>query len=137
MGFKTFTRFGPPQLARGTHSLAGVLRWLADRKLTAKSFLPIVPKLEKIASQKKKIIPIMNVFAPFTIEPNGPFDCTNTCSAFARLEEQNRQKPKWFPEAIEYAEWMHRVHLPAIELWVTPAINKKENILVKKKRISI
>jgi len=86
---------------------------------------PAAKSLEGFAAQQTKVGEILQVFAPFTTVQNGPFSCANTRAAFARLSPEDRVKLPWAPEAIDWAEWMHEVHIPGVEKRILPEMEKK------------
>jgi long-chain acyl-CoA synthetase len=81
--------------------------------------------IEGAAKREEKIGAIMKLFAPFTTEKNGPFSCANVREARARLSDADRAKLPWAPEAIDWADWFHDVHMPAMEKWILPEMDKK------------
>ena len=64
-------------------------------------------------------------FEPFTSTPIGPFDCSNTRAAYARLSEEDRKKLPWAPESLDWADWMMNVHMPAMVRHVIPEIDRR------------
>src|SRR5258706_2335531 len=74
-----FDAMSSPAMATFGRGLAGVLR------KTAPFLKPAAQAIESAAKREEKIGAIMKLFAPFTARPNGPFECTNTRAALARL----------------------------------------------------
>jgi long-chain acyl-CoA synthetase len=114
-----FDAIGSPALANVGRELAGVL------KKTAPFLRPAAQALEGMAKREEKIGMIARLFAPFTTEANGPFDCSNTRAAHARLNDEERAKLPWAPESLDWAHWFHKVHMPAMEKWILPEMDKK------------
>ena len=82
--------------------------------------------LGRVATQEQKIAHLVELFVPFMTQgANGPFDCTNTRAAYARLSEDDKARLAWVPETIDWAWFMHEVHLPAMEKWVFPEMEKR------------
>jgi long-chain acyl-CoA synthetase len=123
-----FDKFGPPAIAQASRTIASVLRstklGIAE-PLVRNAAEKAADKLDNVAKREDKIGDIIKLFAPFTTVQNGPFDCSNTRAAFARLAPEDRAKLPWAPEAIDYLDWMMNVHMPAMERWVVPAMDKK------------
>jgi long-chain acyl-CoA synthetase len=81
--------------------------------------------LENVAKREDKIAEVQLLFEPFAAQMNGPFDCSNVRAAFARLSPEDRAKLPWTPEAIDWADWMMNVHMPAMEKRIVPEMDKK------------
>ena len=64
-------------------------------------------------------------FEPFTTKLNGPFDCSNTRAAFARLSPADKERLPWAPESIDWPDWMLNVHLPALERRILPEMDRR------------
>lgn len=114
-----FDRFGAPARARATRELASFVRALAP------PFAGAAKALEGIARRDARVAEVLEVFAPFTSQPIGPFDCSNTRAARARLSEADKAKLPWAPESIDWADWMMNVHMPAMEKWVIPKMESR------------
>ncbi len=79
--------------------------------------------LEGVARSQAKVAEILTLFEPFDTRVNGPFDCSNVRAAFARLSDEDKAKLPWAPEALDWADWMMNVHMPAIEKRIIPEID--------------
>jgi 1-acyl-sn-glycerol-3-phosphate acyltransferase len=86
---------------------------------------PAAKALEGISKRETKIGETQHLFEPFAAKLNGPFDCSNTRAAYARLSDEDKSKLPWAPEAIDWADWMMNVHMPAIEKRIIPAIDRR------------
>jgi long-chain acyl-CoA synthetase len=116
--------FGSPAIARVGSQVAALMKKVAVGP-AAPVLKPAAKSLEGFAAQQRKVGEILQVFAPFTTVQNGPFSCANTRAAFARLSAEDRAKLPWAPEAIDWAEWMHEVHIPGVEKRILPEMEKK------------
>src|SRR5579883_2375642 len=114
-----FDAFGPPAIARATRELASIVR------KTGPALDAAAGALERAAGRLGKIAEIQEVFAPFTTTELGPFDCSNTRAAHARLRDEDRRKLPWAPESIDWADWMMRVHMPAMEKRIIPEMDRR------------
>ncbi|HZU81649.1 MAG TPA: AMP-binding protein, partial [Polyangiaceae bacterium] len=112
--------------ATSAPAVANVARGLASLlKKTAPALAPAAKALEGVARREEKIGDIQHVYEPFTSTVIGPFDCSNTRAAFARLSEEDRKKLPWAPESIDWADWMMNVHMPAMEKRVIPEMDRR------------
>ncbi|HEY8040859.1 MAG TPA: AMP-binding protein [Polyangiaceae bacterium] len=115
----TFALTGSPAIASVTRELASLV------KKTVPALAPAARALEGVARQEDKIGEIQRLFEPFTVRPNGPFDCSNTRAAFARLSDADKGRLPWSPETIDWADWMMNVHMPAMEQRILPEMDRK------------
>ena len=115
---KQFDAIGTPAFANASRALAGVMK-------RAPFLRPLASSLESMGAREDKIANVLKLFEPFTSDTNGPFSCANVRSAYARLSAGDRARLRWAPEQIDWADWMHKVHLPALEKWVFPEMDKK------------
>lgn len=112
--------------AHGAHAIAKVERGVASvfDALSvgplATLFKPAAKALRKAAKTEDKIGEIMDLFLPFTVECEWIFSCANTRSALERMPPEDRALFVWYPEKIDWREWMYEVHIPAIEKWAGP-----------------
>src|ERR1700690_2536496 len=116
---KGFDAFGPPAIARATPRLASFVRRAAPGLRAAAG------TLDRAADREGRIADIQEVFAPFTTTRLGPFDCSNTRAAHARLGDEDRAKLPWAPESIDWADWMMNVHMPAMEKRIIPEMDRR------------
>ena len=114
-----FDLTGPPAIARVTRELASLV------KKTSPVLRPAAKVLEGVAKREEKIGAIQELFEPFSSTPMGPFDCSNTRAAFARLSQEDKAKLPWAPETIDWADWMMNVHMPAMEKRVFPEMDRR------------
>ena len=114
-----FRAIGPSAIARLSRGVASFLRKAAPGLETA------ARALERGAEREAKISEIQELFSPWTTTRLGPFDCSNTRAAFARLSDEDKAKLPWAPESIDWADWMMNVHMPAMEKRVIPGMDKK------------
>ena len=115
---------GSPGIARAAKQMSALMKKAAVGPM-APMLRPAAKTLDGLAAQEKKIGDILTLFAPFTTVENGPFSCANTRAAFARLSPGDKAKLKWAPEEIDWADWMHNVHLPGVEKWILPEMERK------------
>ncbi|MBL9026442.1 MAG: AMP-binding protein, partial [Myxococcales bacterium] len=121
---KQYEGLGPHQYASAMRSVSKVLDKAALGPLSA-LFKPAARALESAAKQEDKTGDIMDLFVPFTAESNWVFSCANTREMFARMPEDERKKFVWYPESIDWRQWMYEVHLPGLEKWILPEIDEK------------
>jgi long-chain acyl-CoA synthetase len=114
-----FETLGPPAVSRATHRLASIVR--KANPLLGEA----AQALERAANRIGKIGEIQEVFAPFTTTRLGPFDCSNTRAAHARLSEDDKMKLPWAPETIDWADWMMNIHMPAMERRIIPEMDRR------------
>ncbi len=125
VGRARFDRTGPPVIASAAREVASLF------KKTAPGLAPAARALEGVAAREAKIAEILRLFEPFSSRQNGPFDCANTRAAYARAADADKKKLPWTPEAIDWADWMMNVHMPAIEKRIMPEMDRR---LVKEPR---
>jgi long-chain acyl-CoA synthetase len=116
---RTFELTGSPAIAAAAQEVASLVR------KTAPALRPAAKALEGIARREEKIASIQRVFEPFTSKMNGPFDCSNIRAAFARLGAADKAKLPWAPEAIDWADWMLNVQMPAMERKIIPEMDNR------------
>ncbi len=116
---RTFELTGSPAIAAAANEVASLVR------KTAPALAPAAKALEGIARREEKIAAIQRVFEHFTSKVNGPFDCSNTRAAFARLEPADKAKLPWAPESIDWADWMLNIHMPAMEKRIIPEMDRR------------
>jgi len=114
-----FDLTGPPAIARASRELAALV------KKTSPVLRPAAKALEGVAKREEKIGAIQELFEPWSTTPMGPYDCSNTRAAFARLSEEDKAKLPWAPETIDWADWMMNVHMPAMEKRVFPEMDRR------------
>jgi long-chain acyl-CoA synthetase len=117
---KQFNNFGPPAISKATKETAKALK-----KTGIGALRPVSSALESWSRAEEKIGDILNLFAPFTAKRNGPFDCSNTRAAYARLSPEDKAKLAWTPETIDWVDWFYGIHMPAVEKWIVPELDKK------------
>ncbi|MGH7294767.1 MAG: SDR family oxidoreductase, partial [Polyangiaceae bacterium] len=115
----TFTLTGSPAIANVSREIASLV------KKAVPALAPAAKALDGVAKREGKIAEIQALFEPFTTRMNGPFDCSNTRAAFARLGDEDRAKLPWAPETIDWADWMMNVHMPAMEQRILPEMDRK------------
>jgi long-chain acyl-CoA synthetase len=116
---KRFDAIGSPAMAKWGRQIARTLNKASPALKGA------AHAIEGAAKREEKIGMIMKLFAPFTTEQNGPFSCANVRAGHARLTDADRAKLPWSPETIDWASWFHTVHMPAMEKWILPEMEKK------------
>ncbi len=119
-----FERYGDPAYSRVAKKLsvwtekASKFPGLEFLKGTSKQLAGISRTFEKTTS-------IYNQFLPFMYERHYRFDCSNTRALFDSLVEEDRAKLYWEPEKIDWRQWLMEVHIPGLEKWTMPLIDKK------------
>jgi long-chain acyl-CoA synthetase len=116
---KRFDALGAPAIARITRGLASFVRTAAPGLGAAAG------ALDRAANREGRIAEIQEVFAPFTTTRIGPFDCSNTRAAYARLANEDKVKLPWAPESIDWADWMMNIHMPAMEARIIPEMDRR------------
>jgi len=114
-----FERVGAPARSRIARRVASFV------KDAVPVLAPAAEALDAVARRDAKIADIQRLFEPFTSTLIGPFDCSNTRAARARLSEQDQRKLPWAPESIDWADWMMNVHMPAMERRIIPQMDRK------------
>jgi long-chain acyl-CoA synthetase len=114
-----FDRVGAPAIASAARGVAKLVK----QKMPA--LAPAAAALEGVARNQARVAEILTLFEPFDTRVNGPFDCSNVRGASARLSDEDRAKLPWAPEAIDWADWMMNVHMPAIEKRIMPEIDER------------
>jgi long-chain acyl-CoA synthetase len=114
-----FDAWSSPKMAKLGRELARAMR-----KATP-ALKPAADALEGAAKREEKIAEILKLFAPFMAKQNGPFSCANVRAAHARLGAADRAKLPWAPESLDWPRWFHDVHMPAMEKWILPEMDKK------------
>jgi long-chain acyl-CoA synthetase len=115
----TFERLGAPARAAALRGVASFFR------TNVPALAPAAKALESAARRDTRIAEIQRIFEPFTSKPIGPFDCSNTRAAFARLSPADRARLPWAPESIDWADWMMNVHMPAMERHIIPEMDRR------------
>ncbi|HSY24905.1 MAG TPA: SDR family oxidoreductase, partial [Polyangiaceae bacterium] len=112
--------------ATGDHVIANVTRAGASFvRQRVPALHSLASAMESVAKREDKIAEVQLLFEPFAAQMNGPFDCSNVRAAFARLSPADRAKLPWTPEAIDWADWMMNVHMPAMEKRIVPEMDRK------------
>jgi long-chain acyl-CoA synthetase len=119
VGRSRFDLTGPPVVASAAREVASLL------KKTAPGLAPAARALEGVAARESKIAEILRVYEPFSSKMNGPFDCSNTRAVYARASAADKEKLRWAPETIDWADWMMNIHMPAIEKRIMPEMDKR------------
>lgn len=121
---KRFAQIGPRRVAREAERLAGVLERISSPAVSA-VLKPTADQLHRLARSQAKIGEIALQFQPFTAELDYEFRCDNTRAACARLSAADRSRIPWSPETIDWRRWFLEVHVPGLERWVFPEIEKR------------
>jgi long-chain acyl-CoA synthetase len=121
VGRSRFDLSGPPAIANATREIASWMR------RTAPALAPAAAVLEGVSRREAKIGEIQKLFEPFSSQINGPFDCSNTRAAYARLSEEDKRKLRWAPESIDWLDWMMNIQMPSIEKRVIPELDRRIN----------
>ncbi len=120
---ETFEKFGPKAIASGLKSVSGLLSKVAVGPAAA-VVKPTARALRGAAAQQEKIADLLGKFIPFTAQYGYVFRCDNTRAAYERLGEADRTRINWTPEQIDWRQWMLEVHIPGLDKWVFPELDK-------------
>jgi long-chain acyl-CoA synthetase len=120
----TFEKYGPAFISRGVKSVSRLLG-MASVGPMAPLLGPAVKTMDGFANQQLKVKKVLDNFTPFVARYDYVFRCDNTRAAFARLDEEDRRKINWTPEKIDWRQWFLEVHMPGLEKWVFPEIDKR------------
>lgn len=119
-----FRKYAEPAYARTARSLSRLTKKASS--VPGLGFLRGTSKtLASTARQLENTAKIFETFLPFMLQRRYRFECINTRSAIARLDEESRQKLHWSPEEIDWRLWFTEVHIPGLEKWVMPLIDEK------------
>ena len=116
-------RFGAPAWSRALGATAKLLKQAPGP--TAALARPVAKTLEGAATTQKRIGDLLHLFAPFSNHQHGPFDCSNTRAAYARLPNEWKSRLAWTPDTIDWAHWMMEIHMVGVEKWIIPEMDKK------------
>jgi long-chain acyl-CoA synthetase len=67
----------------------------------------------------------MDTFLPFIAEYQYVFRADNVRAAYARLPEAQRALVPWYPERLDWRQWFLEVHVPALERYVFPLMERR------------
>ncbi len=121
---KDYMALGPHQYANAMRGVSKALEKAAVGPLAA-IFKPAARALVGAAKQEDRTGDIMDLFVPFTAESDWIYSCANIRECFARMPADERAKFVWYPESIDWRQWMYEVHLPGLEKWIIPEIDEK------------
>jgi long-chain acyl-CoA synthetase len=124
LGEVAFEKYGPELVARGVSSISKVLG-LAAVGPASSLIGPAAKMLDKFADQQRKIKNVLDNFVPFVARYDYVFRCDNTRAAFERLSHEDKRKIGWVPETIDWRHWFLEIHMPGLEKWVFPEIDKR------------
>jgi long-chain acyl-CoA synthetase len=119
-----FKRYGPHAIAQGAEQVSKALH-LAALGPARPLLNPLAKSLVKFADQQRKVGKILNVFVPFAAKFDYTFRCKHTRAAYTRLSDEEKQLVPWVPESIDWRAWFLEVHIPGLEKWVFPEIDKR------------
>jgi long-chain acyl-CoA synthetase len=121
---KAFDSYGPGLVALGARSLSRLVG--AAAKGPAGPILgPAAKALSSFSVQQDKIKEVLDNFVPFVARYDYVFRCDNIRAAYARLGPEDRRKINWTPEAIDWRQWFLEIHMPGLEKWVFPDIDRR------------
>lgn len=128
-----FKKIGPDALSRGLRTASGLVKKVGIGPL-GELLEPTRKALDGFADQQQRLGKILGVFVPFTAEYHYIFRCDNTRAAIARLSGTDKARLGWAPEAIDWRQWFLEVHMPGLEKWVFPEIERRINKPLKAPR---
>lgn len=121
---KQYQFHGSPGIAKAALGTASLLKKAAVGP--AKPVLrPAAKAIDSYGKFANRTASLIEVFFPF-ITNDYRFSCANTREAFARLVDADRAKMQWNPDAIDWRHYFLDVHIPGLEKWVFPEIEKKQ-----------
>ena len=107
----TIEKIGSPAYARAARTLALALKMTPLPALTK----PASKALDDVAKGQERIAELLRLFAPFSGNTLGPFQCENARAAYARLPAEYKDVIRWNPETLDWADYYVGVHMPALE----------------------
>ncbi|HVZ31664.1 MAG TPA: SDR family oxidoreductase, partial [Polyangiaceae bacterium] len=119
-----FFKSGPKAIANAAAKVAGALDAVAHGPAEA-LLAPLSKNLTSFARRQHKVADVLGCFAPFTADFDYTFRCDNTRAAYARLGADDRRRIPWAPESLNWRQWFLEVHVPALETWVFPELERK------------
>lgn len=120
-----FEKYGPKAVARAARSLVDLVQRRSESPTFKAVSQPVLHNIEQFAKGQERIARLLWQFAPFTADYDYTFRCDHVRAARARLSEADRAALNWEPEAIDWRQWFLHVHVPALERWVFPEIEKR------------
>jgi long-chain acyl-CoA synthetase len=123
MHIEEIDRIGAPAWSRALGTAAKLLKGVPGP--LAPVTRPAAKALEGAAATQKRIGELLHLFAPFSNHQHGPFDCSNTRAAYARLAPEWKAKLDWTPDQLDWTKWMMDVHMVGVEKWIVPEMDKK------------
>jgi len=121
---KQYEAHGARTIEGAMRSVSGLLRKAAIGP-TAALFKPAASMLEKAAKTEARTADILEIFLPFVAEADWVFSNANTRAAMDRMPPEERARFVWWPEKIDWRQWMWEVHVPGLEKWVFPEIDTR------------
>ncbi|HVU03916.1 MAG TPA: AMP-binding protein [Polyangiaceae bacterium] len=121
---EAFDKYGPELVSKGATTLSKFLDAVSVNA-TKPLFGPASKALSKFADQQLKVKKVLDNFVPFVARYDYTFRCDNTLAAYERLGPEDKQKLPWTPESIDWRHWFLDIHMPGLEKWVFPEIDKR------------
>jgi long-chain acyl-CoA synthetase len=121
---EVYERQGAGAISRYTKAAADVLKKAAVGPLEGpvKSATKAIEGYSKIAGISAEIL---DVFMPFIHDTNYVFRCDNTREVYDSLPEDDRAKLVWYPEKIDWRDYLLEVHIAGLERWVEEDFDEK------------
>lgn len=121
---QAFAARGPEFIAK---NISRFSRWINAAAVgpAAPLLKPSARALDGFATGQQKIGQVLTNFVPFVARYAYVFRCDNTRAAFARLSPEDKRRINWTPESIDWRQWFLDIHMPALEKWVFPEIDKR------------
>lgn len=124
LSHREFERLGPGAQAAWGRRLHQGLRRLTQR-WSPRGLGSALAVLERFCCRQERLAALMGAFAPFTTESPCLFRSDHVRMAHARLLPEEKQLAPWDPETIDWVDWFHRIHTPALERWVFPQMDAR------------
>ena len=81
--------------------------------------------LDDVEQQANAVVMLVELFLPFVWENHYNFQCTNTRSLYARMSPTDAALIPWDPHTLDWREYFLNIHLPGLEKWVFPGLEKE------------
>ncbi|MCC6214227.1 MAG: AMP-binding protein [Polyangiaceae bacterium] len=123
LGEEAFEKWGPRRISEGARAAS---RWLGALPAGPARVLvrPAAKALAGFAEQQRRMGDVLGAFVPFTARYHYIFRCDATRAAAARLSPEDHARIGWEPERIDWRRYWFEVHVPGLERWVFPEIDK-------------
>lgn len=121
---EVYDRQGAATISRYTKAASNLLQKAAVGPIRGpiKAASKALDQYSKIAGLSGEI---MDIFMPFIHDNNYEFRCDNSRAMFDSMDAADRQKLVWYPEKIDWRDYILNVHIAGLEKWVEDDFNEK------------